>query len=340
MEKKERQKGCGDEAAREREGKRMGNPDSLGDLRAQMLCRRTRRKESLGTGRGAEKSKARAQYKRNTREIQEQYKSSTRAVQERRQGGRMNQTIRELKERVSVRSFLKQEISPEAKEAILSCAFAAPTAGNQQLYTILEITQEETKRALSALCDHQAFICDAAWILLFLSDTKRYIDVYKAAGISARKAGMGDFLLSYADCNIAAQNAVTAAWSLGIGSCYIGDILENAEEVKVLLNLEEGLVPGAMVVFGYAKHKAKKPARFLREEIVMENTYHAKSEETLKKMFASRAGRKGFEAWVKAFYLRKYESRFAKEMNRSAAVYTKTFFTQDETEQREEIKEE
>ena len=36
---------------------------------------------------------------------------------------------------------------------------------------------------------------------------------------------------------IAAQNAVVAAEALGLGSCYIGDIVEHAEEVAALLDL-------------------------------------------------------------------------------------------------------
>ena len=41
-----------------------------------------------------------------------------------------------------------------------------------------------------------------------------------------RIPGVGDLLLATTDATIAAQNAVVATESLGIGSCYIGDILE------------------------------------------------------------------------------------------------------------------
>lgn len=42
----------------------------------------------------------------------------------------MNQTIRMLKERKSVRVFRAQDISVKNKETILQCACQAPTAGN------------------------------------------------------------------------------------------------------------------------------------------------------------------------------------------------------------------
>ena len=54
-------------------------------------------------------------------------------------------TIQELAERKSVRVFTEQKITPEQKEQILTAAMQAPTAGNQQLYTILDITDQNLK---------------------------------------------------------------------------------------------------------------------------------------------------------------------------------------------------
>jgi len=52
----------------------------------------------------------------------------------------MNQIIQSLLERTSVRSFTDQEIPEEIVQEILKASVNAPTAGNQQLYTILRIT--------------------------------------------------------------------------------------------------------------------------------------------------------------------------------------------------------
>lgn len=66
-----------------------------------------------------------------------------------------------------------------------------------------------------------------------------------------RKPSYGDFLLAAEDTIIAAQTAVTAADALGLGTCYIGDILENYEEHRRLLGLPDYVAPVAMVVGGY-----------------------------------------------------------------------------------------
>ena len=75
---------------------------------------------------------------------------------------------------------------------------------------------------------------------------------------------------------IAAQNAVVAAESMGIGSCYIGDIMENCEAQRELLHLPDYVVPVGMLIFGYPTDQQKsrpKPERVEQKYIVHENGY-------------------------------------------------------------------
>ena len=66
-----------------------------------------------------------------------------------------NEILRALNARKSVRVFTEEPITDEEKKAVLEAAFQAPTAGNQQLYTILDITDPDLRRNLADLCDHQ-----------------------------------------------------------------------------------------------------------------------------------------------------------------------------------------
>ena len=162
-----------------------------------------------------------------------------------------NEVLQALSARKSVRVYTDEPVTEAERNAILQAAFQAPTAGNQQLYTILNITDPALKARLADLCDHQPFIAKAPLVLVFLADCRRWLQAYKAAGIEdVRTPGVGDLLLAMADTCIAAQNAVVAAESLGIGSCYIGDVIENAEQMREALCLPEYVVPACMLVFG------------------------------------------------------------------------------------------
>ena len=137
----------------------------------------------------------------------------------------MNEIIENLYRRKSVRVYQEREIPEKMKNLILEAAMQAPSAGCQQLYTILDITDQELKKALSESCDHQPFIANAKMVLIFCADCKKWYDAYLEAGCKPRTPGVGDLMLAITDTVIAAQNAVVAAESLGIGSCYIGDIM-------------------------------------------------------------------------------------------------------------------
>ena len=79
----------------------------------------------------------------------------------------MNEIIKSIYERKSVRAYEDRPIPEEMKQVILEAAAQAPTAGCQQLYTILDITDQKVKEALVDTCDHQPFIAKAPLVLIF-----------------------------------------------------------------------------------------------------------------------------------------------------------------------------
>ena len=84
----------------------------------------------------------------------------------------MNEIMESLYQRKSMRAYEDREIPEEMKKLILKAASQAPTAGCQQLYTILDSTDQKLKEALSESCDHQPFIAKAPMVLVFCADCK------------------------------------------------------------------------------------------------------------------------------------------------------------------------
>jgi nitroreductase/FMN reductase (NADPH)/FMN reductase [NAD(P)H] len=240
----------------------------------------------------------------------------------------MNEILESLYSRKSVRVFLPKPIAADDKLAILLAAVQAPSAGNQQLYTILDITDQKRKDALALTCDNQPFIASAPLVLVFCADAQKWFDSYQAEGLAPRLPGTGDLMLSVTDACIAAQNAAVAAWSMGIGSCYIGDVMERCEQHRALLNLPLYVFPAAMLVFGYPTEQQlarKKPSRPTLEHIVHENGYRHMDAAELAATFGRDAGEKPYREWLRAFCERKYNSDFAREMSRSVDAYLAAF---------------
>ena len=237
----------------------------------------------------------------------------------------MNEVIRQLHARKSVRVYEDRPIGETEKRAILEAAIQAPSAGNMALYTILDITDGEMKQKLSVSCDNQPFIATAPMVLIFCADYRRWYDTFCQYVEEVRKPDIGDLFLAEADAIIAAQNAVVAAQSFGIGSCYIGDITENFEYHQKLLNLPQYVVPAAMICFGYPteqQQNREKPARFTVEDMVHENGYCMEKSAAMPRMLRERQeiSEEELAGWTNRFCKRKWNSEFSQEMSRSCTA--------------------
>lgn len=234
----------------------------------------------------------------------------------------MNDVIQALRARKSVRAYEDKPIPPEIKRAILEAALQAPSAGNMNLYTILDVTDPAVKARLAVTCDNQPFIAEAPMVLIFCADYHRWYELFKRHVEEVRAPEEGDLLLANADAIIAAQNAVVAAESFGIGSCYIGDVTENFEIHRELLRLPDHVVPACMLCFGYPTQQQKdreKPPRFRVEDVVHENTYDENKCARMEEMLSGRGEGAGMSLtdWIGRFCARKWNSEFSREMSRS-----------------------
>jgi nitroreductase len=241
----------------------------------------------------------------------------------------MNPTLRLLEQRCSTRTFAPTPITDSEKAAILSATFRAPTAGNLMLYSIIDVDDQSLKDRLAQTCDDQPFIAKAPWVLVFVADYQKWTDLFEASdvasmpGITHRGApGTGDLLLACSDALIAAQNAVVAAESLGIGSCYIGDVLENGEIHAQLLELPPHTLPIAMLCFGHAASTRPLAPRYT-DNMVHHNRYHRLSADDrvrvsagLEATHAPHGLPEGDVSYPQSVYRRKYTSAYQVEMNR------------------------
>ncbi len=256
----------------------------------------------------------------------------------------MNPTLETILNRKSMRAFEKRPVPAEIKSQILAATLRAPTAGNMMLYSILDITDQQIKETLVKTCDNQPFIARAPMVWIFLADYQRWYDYFTYSDVETlcaqrgeeiRMPEEGDLFLACSDALIAAQNAVIAADSFGLGSVYIGDIMENYETHQKLLNLPPHVFPIAMLVFGYPTEQQQNrqmTTRFDEKFIVFENQYQRLSDADFAEMFAEREKQlpqgkamQDITNFGQFVYNRKVGSDFSVEMSRSVREMLKAW---------------
>lgn len=178
-------------------------------------------------------------------------------------------------------------------------------------------------------------------VVIYVADHQKWFDYYALNDVKSfcetrdnlcfEAPQESDLMLACEDAMCAAQNMVIAAESLGIGSCYIGDILENYEYIKELLQLPDWVFPIGMLVFGYRdlEDKRRHVKRFDSEYVIFENSYKKLSPMELKAMFShvdakfNPANTSQGKNYAQQFYSRKTGAEFSKEMARSVRVALK-----------------
>lgn len=154
----------------------------------------------------------------------------------------MNETIRALLARRSVRSYRPEPIGEEKLSAILNAGLYAPSGMNRQAAVMVAVEDKATRDRLSAMNaavmgqDGDPFY-GAPTVVVVLADRSR-----------SRTA--------FEDGCLVMQNLMLAAHSLGVGSCWIHRAREvfETEEGKALLQkwgLEGDFVGIGNCILGY-----------------------------------------------------------------------------------------
>ncbi len=165
-----------------------------------------------------------------------------------------NETIQVLEERRSVRAFVPDSITEEERKIITSAALRAPNGGKMSKFSLIDVRDRALKEKIAAFCDNQRFVATAPGVYIVLADYSRWFRLFrkyvKTLGVAINIPREDEILLSAVDALLAAENMVIAAQSLGIGSCFIADIIINYRQVKELFALPKYVMPVTLCIFG------------------------------------------------------------------------------------------
>ncbi len=150
--------------------------------------------------------------------------------------------------RRSIRRYESKDLPEEVMRQIFEAGRQAPSSGNMQAIRFVVVKTADKKNELSAgIFAH--FVRDAPVVIVGCSN-KEYVLTEKWAA---------------ADAVIAMENMVIAAWSLGVGSCWIGSF--NEENVKRLLKIPDEWTVVALLTFGYPAEKPESRTKKSLEEL-------------------------------------------------------------------------
>jgi nitroreductase len=146
-----------------------------------------------------------------------------------------------IKERRSIRAFKDEDVPAEVVEKLIDAARWAPSAGNIQPWEFIIIRKPEIKKRLAEAALDQSFIEEASVVIVVCANENRSSEGYGVRGKT---------LYCIQDTAAAIQNVLLAAYSFGLGTCWIGAFKE--EEAREILKIPYGTRPVAIIPVGYS----------------------------------------------------------------------------------------
>ncbi|MBR4866571.1 MAG: nitroreductase family protein [Clostridia bacterium] len=178
----------------------------------------------------------------------------------------MNESIKLILNRQSVRSYEAKPVAPEDVEIILECGKYAATAMGLQPWHFTVVRSREKLDKITAENKRIMLESGDERIKAMVNDPS--FDNFRGAPMAILVSGEINTPSAQADCAIATENMALAANALGIASLFIGSFApafdgEKKEELKKEFGIPEGYKPYYALSLGYRKGELeeRKPRR-------------------------------------------------------------------------------
>ena len=155
--------------------------------------------------------------------------------------------------RRSIRKFSSKPIPEHLVTELLRAAMAAPSAGNEQPWSFIIITERAILDAIPQFHPYTAMLKHAPMAILVCGD----LSLERNKGYWVQ------------DCSAATENLLIAATAKGLGAVWTGvyPMHDRIAGMRKLLNLPDQVMPLALVPIGYSTEKPGRADRFNPERV-------------------------------------------------------------------------
>ena len=156
----------------------------------------------------------------------------------------MNEVIKTIKQRRSIRKFTGELISDEMLKAVLEAGFYAPTARNMRPTHFIVVRDKEKLELIAETMPNARYCTDAGTAVIVCGDREKDVDGYLVE-----------------DCSAAIMNMLLAADSMNLGSLWCGVYPrdERVEFLRIVCSIPENILPVGLVLLGVPAEKKAIP---------------------------------------------------------------------------------
>lgn len=182
--------------------------------------------------------------------------------------------IDRMKNRRSIRKYTEQDIPEPLLNELLKVAARASNTGNMQLYSVVVTRDQGNKEKMAPAHFNQPMITKAPVVLTFCADANRFVKWAEQRNAEAGFDNLQTFIAATIDAMLFAQTFCDAAEEKGLGICYLGTTIYNADKIIDALSLPRLVIPIVTVTVGYpAQPLPEQVERLPLAAVVHQETY-------------------------------------------------------------------
>lgn len=204
-----------------------------------------------------------------------------------------------LLNRRTIRKYTSAPVEDKLLDEVLMMGCRTSTTGNMQVYSIIVTRDEMKKKELAPAHFNQSMITEAPVVLTFCADFNRFNKWCRLRKAEPGYDNFLSFMTAAIDALLVAQTVCVAAEAKGLGICYVGTVIYNANKIIEILGLPKGVVPVATVTIGWPAENPEQVDRLPLESVVHNEVYDNYSDEKLTEYYSEKEARNDSQQFVK-----------------------------------------
>ncbi|MCM1312120.1 MAG: nitroreductase family protein [Bacteroides sp.] len=190
-----------------------------------------------------------------------------------------------IKDRRTIRKYKNDEVPTDLLDTLFKTASRAATMGNMQLYSVVNTRDEKIKEELSPWHFNQPMVKNAPVVLTFCVDFNRFTHWCRLRKAEPGYDNFLSFICAMSDTLLFTQNFCTLAEEAGLGTCYLGTTVYNAQGIIDVLKLPKLTFPIATITVGWPDEEPAQPDRLPVSTLVHEDVYRDYTAEDIDKAY-------------------------------------------------------
>jgi len=234
--------------------------------------------------------------------------------------------IEQIHNHRSIRKYKSDPIPENLLKEILEAGIRTSSSGNMQTYSIIVTQDQKLRSALLEPHMGQSMVVDAPVFLTFCADFNRMRRWLNLSNAADNFDNFFSFMIAAIDAILVSQTVALAAESRGLGLCFLGSTLANADQIGTLLQLPLNVVPVTGFSLGYPGEEPPLRDRLPFSSLVHWETYQEFTDRDIRDIYSERENT-GWQRYMKSKWLRAQVEE--KGVQNLAQLYTEVKYTRD-----------